>query len=83
MVTGHMGPMPLFAPAILRLVDSTKAGFVLKHQPHSALSLLGYFGSQKLNLGLNFFEALIASSSALFGCWLRGMTFRHPCRFST
>ena len=67
-VAGNMRAMTLLAPAVFGLVDPPKASFVLKHKPYLALLLLDQFGSQKLYLFVNFFEAFIASSLAFFGC---------------
>ena len=67
-VAGNMRAVTLLAPAVFGLVDPPKASFVLKHKPYLALLLLDQFGSQKLYLFVNFFEACIASSLAFFGC---------------
>lgn len=82
-MTRHVWPYPFLAPAVFRLVNPAKACFILEHQAQFAVQPIPYFGSQFHDLRLNFFEASIASSLALFGCWLRGITFRHPCRFKT
>ena len=70
----------LFAPAVFRFIDSTKACFVLKHQTHCGI--VEFFRCFLYDL-FNFFEASIASGFAFFGCRLRGIIFLHPCRRST
>ena len=85
MVTGHTGAYPFFAPAVFGLVDSSKSRFILKHQPYlSTIStaIVDFF-VQFLDFCFNFFEVSMTSSLAFFGCRLRGITFRHPCRFNT
>lgn len=75
----------LLAPAEFELVDSSKARFVLEHQAHfSAVStaIVDFF-FQFSYFFFNFFEAAMTSSLAFFGCLLRGITFRQPCRHST
>ena len=81
MVAGHRRSNSLCAPAAFGLVDPSKSRLILEHQPYCAcLPLLLAFIQHGL---LNFFEALTASSSAAFGCFDRGDTFRHPFRFNT
>ena len=85
MVARYAGTDSLFAPAVFGLVDSSEAGFILEHQAHfstvftAAVDLFSQFGY----FFFNFFEVSMTSSLAFFGCLLRGITFRHPCRFST
>ena len=81
-----MWPESLWTPAIFGRVDSAIASFILEHQPHYASFFFWFFfdfGSQKRYCCVNFFEASIASSLALLGCWLRGIIFRQPCRCNT
>ena len=86
MMTGNMWPVAFAAPTVFGLIDSAKSRFILKHQPNFTFwlfAICSYLVSQNCYLSFNFFEASIASSLALFGCWLRGIIFRHPCRFRT
>ena len=82
-MTGYRRPRLSAAPAPLRLVYSPKPCLVLEHQPHFSsrfwLRLLSCFQ----HVLFNFFEASHASSLAAFGCRDLGITFRHPCRFSS
>lgn len=80
MVAWHTGPNPLLTPTVFGLVDPAKSSLILKHEP-DVLPLVENF--QVLDCSVNFFEAAISSSLAFLGCLLRGMTFRHPWRFST
>ena len=80
MVAGNTWTAPFLAPAVFRLVDSSKAGLILKHQPY-VLAFVDSF--QFLDRKVNFFEDSMSSSLAFLGCLLRGMIFRHPCRCST
>ena len=75
----------LWTPAELGLVDPSKARFILEHQAHfSTISTaIVDFRLQFLHFFFNFFEAAMTSSLAFFGCLLRGITFRQPCRHST
>ena len=76
MVAGHRRSNSLCAPAAFGLVDPSKSRLILEHQPYCAcLPLLLAFIQHGL---LNFFEASHASSFAAFGCFDRGITFRHP-----
>ena len=76
-VTGYGWPNALAAPAILGFVDSPESCFVLKHQPDLFPCIL--YTKFFFYTGFNFFEASIVSSSAFFGCFWRGITFRHSC----
>ena len=80
MVAGNTRTAPFLAPAVFRLVDSSKAGLILKHEPY-VLIFMGSF--QFLDRRVNFFENSMSSLLAFLGCLLRGMTLRHPCRCST
>ena len=81
MMARHRRSHPFSAPTVFRLVDAAKTGFILKHQP-DPLGIVENF-AQLVDSGVNFFEASIASGSALFGCLLLGSFFVHPCRCST
>ena len=81
MMARHRRSHPFSAPTVFRLVDAAKTGFILKHQPNP-LGIVENF-PQFVDPGVNFFEASIASGSALFGCLLLGSFFVHPCRCST
>ena len=78
-VTGHGRTDTSFAPAALGFVDPPKPRFVFKHQPNLTVRTFVQF---VVDHSVNFFEASTASSDALFGCLLRGITFRQPWRFS-
>ena len=78
MMAGDAGADPLFAPAVFRFVDSTTASLILKHQPDFVENFPHF-----CDLRVNFFEALMTSSSAFFGCLLRGITFLHLWRRRT
>ena len=81
-MTGDTGTDTLFTPAVSGLVDPAKARLILKHKTDIfpfCFSRFSYF----FHKIVNFFEDSISSSPAFFGCRLRGITFRHPCRFST
>lgn len=75
----HNGPHTLGSPALFRLADAAEARFVLNPkanlacQPQIFDNFRSHFYSE-----INFFEASMVASSALFGCCERGMTFRHP-----
>ncbi len=74
-----------WTPAVFGLVDSSKACFILEHQPHFStfpIPVEENF-SQFIQASFNFFEDSMSSSLAFLGCLLRGITLRHPCRFST
>ena len=85
MVARYTGPDPFFTPAVFGLVDSSKSCFILKHQPHfsTVSTAIVDFFVQFMNFCFNFFEVSMTSSLAFFGCLLRGITFRHPCRSNT
>ena len=76
MMAGHTRPDTLSAPAILRLIDSTKTCFILEHEP-DCFGIVEHFG-QFMDSGVNFFEASIASGVALFGCLLLGSFLLQP-----
>ena len=80
MMAGNTRTAAFLTPAVFRLVDSSKAGLILKHQPY-VLILVGFF--QFLDRRVNFFEDSMSSLLAFLGCLLRGMILRHPCRCST
>ena len=75
----------LWTPAELGLVDPSKARFILEHQAHfsTVSTAIVDFFFQFSYFFFNFFEATMTSSLAFFGCLLRGITFRQPCRHST
>ena len=85
MMAWNRRPDALFAPAEFGFIDSSETCLILKHQAHfSTISTtIVVFFLQFLHFFFNFFEASMASSLALFGCLLRGITFRHPFRSST
>ena len=72
---------PFPAPAVLGLVDPSKARLILEHQPNLFVAVENFL--QFMDSSVNFFEASTASGSALFGCLLLGSFFDHPCRCST
>ena len=82
-VTRHRWPRLFAAPASPGLVDSSKTCLVLKHQPYTSCRVRLHVFSRFQHTGFNFFEASHASSLAAFGCFDRGITFRHPCRFNS
>ncbi len=84
-MTGNRWTDTLWTPAVFGLVDSPKPCFILEHQAHfSTVSILIVnFLLQFSYFFFNFFEAAMTSSLAFFGCLLRGITFRHPCRHNT
>jgi len=81
MVARNPRPYPFPAPAMLGLVDPSKASLILKHQPNPFAAVENF--SQFMDSSVNFFEASTASGFALFGCLLLGSFFDHPCRCST
>ena len=81
MVAGNRRADFLPAPTALWLIDSSKPRLILKHQSDSWVRLALFSGFQ--HRLFNFFEASHASSFAAFGCFDRGITFRHPCRFNS
>lgn len=81
MMARNLWPYSFPAPAMLGLIDPSKAGFILKHQPNLFTALENFL--QFTDSSVNFFEASTASRSALFGCLLLGSFFDHPCRCST
>lgn len=84
-VTWNRWTSTLWTPAELGSVDASKARFILEHQAHFSTvstAIVDIF-LQLLDFFLNFFEAAMTSSLAFFGCLLRGITFRQPCRHST
>ena len=75
----------LLTPAEFGLVDPSKARFILEHQAHfstGSTAIVDFF-FQFTYFFFNFFEVAMTSSLAFFGCLLRGITFRQPCRHST
>ena len=84
-MTGNRWTDTLWAPAIFGLVDPPKACFILEHQTYfSTVSIVIVdFFLQFSHFFFNFFEVAMTSSLAFFGCLLRGITFRHPCRHNT
>lgn len=81
MVARYPRAYPFPAPAMLRLVDTSKTSLVLEHQPNPFASVENFI--QFADSSVNFFEASTASWSALFGCLLLGSFFDHPCRCNT
>ena len=77
-MTGYRWANSLCTPTLLWLVDSSKSSFVLKQETYTFIRILESQCSYSI---VNFFEASIASSSAFFGCFARGITLRHPCLF--
>ena len=75
MMARNTWPESLFAPAILRLVDPSKASLILEHQADTLLIVENF---QFFDASVNFFEVSMTSSLAFFGCLLRGITFLHP-----
>ena len=78
MMAWHGGTYAFLTPAILWLIDPSETSLVLKHQVNDFFSVENFV--QLLEFGVNFFEVSMTSSLAFFGCLLRGITFRHPCR---
>ena len=81
MVAGNGWADTFSAPAILWLVNTAEACFILKHQTNRFFVVENFL--QFCDSSVNFFEASTASGSALFGCLLLGIFFVHPCRCST
>ena len=81
-VTWHRWPRLFAAPAPPWLVNTSKACLILKHQSYTSARVRLHVFSGFQHTGFNFFEASHASSSAAFGCFDLGITFRHPCRSS-
>ena len=81
MMAWYRGTYAFLAPTILRLIDPSEAGLVLKHQTDAFFSVENFV--QLLDFGVNFFEVAMTSSLAFFGWRLLGMIFLHPCRCST
>jgi len=77
-MAGNSRPQTGKTPAIFWLVDPSESGLILKHQAHPAGGKFVENFGQFSDSIVNFFEASITSSLALFGCLLRGMTFRQP-----
>ena len=84
-MTGDQRTNALLTPAVFGLVDSPETSFILEHQAHfsTAFTAVVDFLIQFVYFFFNFFEAAMTSSLAFFGCLLRGITFRQPCRSST
>ena len=85
MMTWNHRPDTLFAPTVFGFIDSSKTCLILKHQAHfsTVSTTIVDFFLQFLHFFFNFFEAVMTSSLAFFGCLLRGITFRHPFRSNT
>ena len=84
-VAGDRWAETLWTPAVFGPVDPPETCFILEHQSHFptiSTRILDFF-LHFLHILVNFFEVSMTSSLAFLGCWLRGMTFRHPCRSST
>ena len=81
MVAGYTRTDAFSTPAMLRLIDTAETCFALEHDPDS-FGIVENFG-QYMDSGVNFFEASIASGSALFGCLLLGSFLLQPWRCST
>lgn len=84
-MAGDRGANTMRTPAVFGLVDPPESRFILEHQPHfsTGSNLIVDFFLQFLPVFVNFFEDAMSSSLAFFGCWLRGITLRHPCRSKT
>ena len=80
MMAGYTGTDAFLTPTVFWFIDPAKSSFILEQQTNFLAAVDNF---QFFYCGVNFFEAAISSSLALFGCLLRGMTFRHPCRFRT
>ena len=85
MMAWNRRPDALFAPTVFGFIDPSETSLILKHQAHfSTVSTTSVeFFLQFLHFFFNFFEVAMTSSLAFFGCLLRGITLRHPFRFST
>ena len=85
MMAWNRRPDTLFAPAVFGFIDSSKTCLILEHQAHfsTVSTTIVDFFVQFLDFFFNFFEDSMSSSLAFFGCLLRGITFRHPCRANT
>ena len=81
MMAGHTGTDTFSTPAMLWLIDTAKACFILKHEP-DFFGIVENFG-QLMDSGVNFFEASITSGVALLGCLLLGSFLLQPWRCST
>ena len=84
-MTGDRRANALLTPAVFGLVDPSETSFILEHQAHfsTAFTAVVDFLIQFADFFFNFFEIAMTSSLAFFGCLLRGITFRQPCRSST
>ena len=84
-MTGDRRANALLTPAVFGLVDPSETSFILEHQAHfsTAFTAVVDFLIQFAYFFFNFFEVTMTSSLAFFGCLLRGITFRQPCRSST
>lgn len=84
-MTGDRRANALLTPAVFGLVDPSETSFILEHQAHfsTAFTAVVDFLIQFAYFFFNFFEVAMTSSLAFFGCLLRGITFRQPCRSST
>ena len=85
MMAWNHRPDTLFAPTVFWFIDPSKTCFILEHQAHfsTVSTTIVDFFLQFFHFFLNFFEAVMTSSLAFFGCLLRGITFRHPFRSNT
>lgn len=84
-MAGNRWTNTFWTPAEFGLVDPPKTRFILEHQAYfSTIStaIVDFF-FQFAYFFFNFFEVAMTSSLAFFGCLLRGITFRQPCRHST
>lgn len=77
----YIGADSFGCPAVLRFVDATKTGFVLKKYPERLAYRVGFFFGFCDKFRPVFLKASCASLSAL-GCLGRGAIFRQPCRCS-
>ena len=79
-MTRYRWASTLFTPTVLWLIDSTKPGFILEHQPHLLIWIILSVDIilQLTDSGFNFFEVSMTSSLAFLGCLLLGIIFRQP-----
>jgi hypothetical protein len=81
MTARNRGAITFHTPTIFGLVNSPKAGLVLKHETDFSRLVENFH--QFMDSGVNFFEVAMTSSLAFFGCLLLGITFRQSWRCNT
>src|SRR5512144_2089554 len=82
-LTGHGGPHWLGSPAPTRMVDPTKAAFILGHDQHRTDVLRGACLEDASYRAGEVFLKASCSTALLFGWRGLGTTLRHWCRLRT